>query len=780
MLIAYDTETFLFAPGLAVPPLVCMSLAWRPEHGTIPPLPPGCIYRPGKLSTALVPACEAPAYFAALVAAGHTLIAHNAAFDSAVMCQAAYEQGLTLFNGAYETVFDWYRAGALRCTFVREKLLAIAYDINKYDPRLNKKDPGFSLADCVKARFGIELAKGSDTWRLRYDQLWDLPLAEWPPEAVDYAIWDAEWALCVYEDQSQAARLGTSVLVDEAGNVTDELPQGIAAFALFLCAAWGVCTDPAAVDAFEAEHRAIYEAGQAKALELGFLAYRPLTSKERAEGEPGLVCTAPPQYRMALPSDTAGARWRKTRTGTYSKLTAKERAAGEAGLVCVNPGQYRDPTPEDPPGVRYTACKDMAKMRALVLEGFAAQVADVWGTAEEQEAELRELMADHWTKGGQIGTSEETLTASGHPGLVAYAESLSSAKLIETYLPILRAGTIHPITSGPRVLVATGRTAWSKPNLQNPPKKGGFRECFKAREGMVFCSVDYSQIELCTLSQVEYWLFGRSAMRDAINSGKDLHTAFAADMEGETYEIALAKYKAKQPPYAAHGDSPGTRFTAKGVNFGAPGGMGAKRLKEHLAAQEPPVIRTLAECKRYLAIWRKTWPEKADFFAFISNKTNGGEFTLVQPVSGRLRGGTGYCDGCNSYFQGLAADGVKAALVELVEACYTGVLADDVLAAIEPHLPYEEALEHGTPATAAKYLANVRPWVMIHDEIIAEGPEETAHVWGPVMAALMVCVMRRYTPDVKIKAEPALMRVWDKGADAVYDAAGKLLVWERK
>tara|TARA_R110002074_G_scaffold42915_14_gene112380 strand:- start:899 stop:1339 length:441 start_codon:yes stop_codon:yes gene_type:complete len=124
--------------------------------------------------------------------------------------------------------------------------------------------------------------------------------------------------------------------------------------------------------------------------------------------------------------------------------------------------------------------------------------------------------------------------------------------------------------------------------------------------------------------------------------------------------------------------------------------------------------------------------------------------TIMQSRSGRIRGDVTYTSACNSFFQGLTADGIKYAMWELCKKCY------------RMDAPFQ----------------NVHPWVLIHDEIIAEGPEDTAHIWAPAMSELMVKTMQEYIPDVPIEAEPALMRRWHKDAAPVYDAEGTLLIWE--
>jgi DNA polymerase I-like protein with 3'-5' exonuclease and polymerase domains len=123
---------------------------------------------------------------------------------------------------------------------------------------------------------------------------------------------------------------------------------------------------------------------------------------------------------------------------------------------------------------------------------------------------------------------------------------------------------------------------------------------------------------------------------------------------------------------------------------------------------------------------------------------------IEQFVSGRIRGRTRYTAACNTFFQGLAADGAKTALYDLQKSCYlrSGAL-------------------YGSRAVA-----------FIHDEVIMEHPEESASERAQIQAEMMVKSMQAVCPDVKISASPALMRCWYKGADAVYDGRGQLIPWE--
>jgi DNA polymerase I-like protein with 3'-5' exonuclease and polymerase domains len=130
--------------------------------------------------------------------------------------------------------------------------------------------------------------------------------------------------------------------------------------------------------------------------------------------------------------------------------------------------------------------------------------------------------------------------------------------------------------------------------------------------------------------------------------------------------------------------------------------------------------------------WFDMWPEMEDYFGMIrdaSNQSPTGVFSVKQLYSNRVRGGCTYTSGANTYFQGLAADGAKAALWALYKACYLGVLPD--------YMEGEKC-----------HLRGVRMWAFIHDEVLFEGDQDTAHLWAPQASRIMVEEMRKYTPDI--------------------------------
>ena len=351
------------------------------------------------------------------------------------------------------------------------------------------------------------------------------------------------------------------------------------------------------------------------------------------------------------------------------------------------------------------------------------------------------------TETGRISTSRETLRHSGDPLLVEYGSNTNAEKLLTTYIPVLKQGTQVPLNPSYDLLKESGRTSSYRPNIQNVPRMGGIREAYVPREGTVFVACDYSTLELCALSQACLDLFGWSEMASAINSGMDLHLAMAANLLGIPYEEAQAKRKEGDEKVKE------ARQLSKALNFGFPGGMGAASFVSFArASYKVEISEQRAVELKYQ--WIDTWPEMQEFFRYVSALSQmGNDFTVEQLRTGRLRGGTNYCAGCNTFFQGLAADGAKNAIWEVMKECY---------------------VDEESP------LFGCRPVAFIHDELLVEVPEgiEERTAAANRLAEVMVEAMKVYIPDVKIEAEPAAMRRWYKGAEEARDEEGRLLCWE--
>jgi DNA polymerase I-like protein with 3'-5' exonuclease and polymerase domains len=110
----------------------------------------------------------------------HLIVAHNAVFECGVT--------VTHYPQLAEQVFEALDNGLIYCTKINEAL----WNVQREKP-LNK----LSLADLVQHYFSKDISDTKtdpEAWRLRYSELDDIPISEWPETARQYAIDDSIWA----------------------------------------------------------------------------------------------------------------------------------------------------------------------------------------------------------------------------------------------------------------------------------------------------------------------------------------------------------------------------------------------------------------------------------------------------------------------------------------------------------------------------------------------------------------------------------------------------------
>jgi DNA polymerase I-like protein with 3'-5' exonuclease and polymerase domains len=244
-------------------------------------------------------------------------------------------------------------------------------------------------------------------------------------------------------------------------------------------------------------------------------------------------------------------------------------------------------------------------------------------------------------------------------------------------------------------------------------------------------------------------------MAEALRRGEDLHTALAADLMGISYEECAARIAA--------GDrlAEEMRQISKPANFGFPGGMAGPSFVSYAAGYG--IVIEASKGKQMHTDWMKKWsPDMERYFRHISSITRNSEGVIEQLYSGRVRGGLRYTQACNSFFQGLAADGAKAALWAVMKECYLGKKFGGE--------------DEGEPSP----LAGCRPIIFMHDEIITEVRNDWRRPDLASNAAkrqqhLMIREMSRFVPDIPIKASPVVTVRWHKGAKGVLDKAGNYL-----
>src|SRR5262249_45422480 len=145
---------------------------------------------------------------------------------------------------------------------------------------------------------------------------------------------------------------------------------------------------------------------------------------------------------------------------------------------------------------------------------------------------------------------------------------------------------VHPSYA---VMVRTGRTSCSSPNVQQIPKDSNFRESFTASPGHLLLAVDYSFIELRTFAATALKRYDWSDMANVIKAGVDPHAHTAAMMLGVT-PAEFMTWKGNESVAEERVDNgkvvavtwkdkyDKARQQAKPVNFGVPGGLGVASL----------------------------------------------------------------------------------------------------------------------------------------------------------------------------------------------------------
>ncbi|MBE6563310.1 MAG: DNA polymerase I [Ruminococcaceae bacterium] len=232
------------------------------------------------------------------------------------------------------------------------------------------------------------------------------------------------------------------------------------------------------------------------------------------------------------------------------------------------------------------------------------------------------------------------------------------SKLISTYAEVLpdladEKGRIH--TSFNQTGTATGRLSSSDPNLQNIPVRGQLgreiRKYFVAEEGHVLIDADYSQIELRVLAEIS----GDENMMDAFLSGKDIHTATAA----QVFDVSELMVDAE------------LRRRAKAVNFGIVYGIGAFSLSQDLGI-------TRKQADEYIKNYLRTYPNVDSYLknTVASAKENGytvtlfGRKRLIPELSASNKNLQAFGErvAMNSPIQGTAADIIKIAMINAAKA----------------------------------------------------------------------------------------------------------------
>ena len=694
--IAFDTETALIVPGLLAPPMVCLSVAHEDGHE-------------------LIHHTQAREWIVELLESDRVLVGANVAFDMGVIA-SKWPELLPL-------IFEVYEADRVTDVLIREKLQHIAIGVYRgYETTEGSwRGLGYSLEELAARRLGKKLDK--DTWRLRYGELIDVPITFWPQGAQDYAIEDAVSTREAYLDQG-----------GESGEwIVDEYRQARAAWWLQLMSAWGLRTDPEAVKLLAARLQKRYDEVADELIECGLL--RVEVDRDAAEARKRLV-DAYAARGLALPHTPSG----KPRMGVkqlrdagdpllklYADLNAYTRK--NKCTPAEAPDHIIDPLIDA--GLAHEKVVKNTKIAADLMRKTCAEKGLALVLTEKEGVKL----------------DRDTCESVGHPDLELYAELSGLTTKLSNFVALLERGTRTPIQAHFETLLETGRTS-SSPNVQNLPRKGGVRECFIPRDGMVYAAADYSGFELRTVAQVCLNLFGFSRLATALNKGFDPHLEIARRLVGCSYEEAAQRL-------AAGDDEIDTaRQVGKVANFGFPGGLGIATFVLY-ARKSYGVIVTEEEAAALKQYWLDAWPEFKLYFKWIGDACDTPMPRIEQFYVQRYRANVSFCQACNTLFQGLAADAAKRAGFLIAKGCY---------------------VDESSPLFGSRMVN------FVHDEFIVEcHDDERAHDVAVEISRLMVEGAKPFLPDLEVVAEPYLMRRWSKKAKPIFrviEGEKRLVPWD--
>ena len=323
--------------------------------------------------------------------------------------------------------------------------------------------------------------------------------------------------------------------------------------------------------------------------------------------------------------------------------------------------------------------------------------------------QLQELLFDHFglpkTKKTKTGytTNAEALVdlhaktadagGAGHDFLgflLTHRDRIKLKQMVDSLSATVASdGRIH--TTFSQVAAATGRLASSDPNLQNIPARSvdgmRIRGAFVAGEGFEsLMSADYSQIEMRLMAH----LSGDEALIEAFNSGEDLHRTMASMVFG----TPVAEVSAEE------------RSRIKATSYGLAYGLSSYGLAAQLGI---PVPEAAALRDRYFERFGKVRDYLEGLVA--QARTDGYTQTMFGRrrylpdlrSSNRQRREMAERAALNAPIQGSAADIVKIAMMNVVDALSEAGLKSRLLVQIHDELLLEVA-----PGEAAALEAIVR------------------------------------------------------------------------
>jgi len=713
--LCFDFESYRFVPGAQIPPAVCMSYAFVTPQLTLGDR--GVILWQQGIKLLRRALNERWLLVGAQTAFDLLVSVYNDAQPEALMRQwvNAVESGLVLD------------------VLIRQPLLDAA----------NDQWRGKYSLDTVGQLHGHPALNKKNPWRLKFGELDGVPIANYPPEAYNYALEDAVATAVAFIGQERQRQNG-SPYFPGYDQLLNQGFQQAGAITLVDIESYGLRANPRSVRNFKTEKTA-------RMLELrATLEAEGLITREYKRNMANVA-----RYAQALgqpiPLTPRGAvsSARKYLQGDDLLRACIDWRANAERLVRAGLVDCKFKAPDEP-------------ARARIKAGFECQGLPVPMTTPrkqkrgESRAEYEQYVAGFTPN---VKVDNDACTRCGDPVMKLYAEYDSLVNLLGSAMSILEEAAVVPFHAHYTPILATGRTASGgeekKGNVQNPRRTPGVRECTEARgrevefngvtihlpESRVLIEADYESGELYTFAQICKWVGGWSEVGRKLMNGLDMHTELAADIRGIMYKEAKALGK------DALGDD---RTAGKAINYLRKGGGGAGAFERAAWNQyEVDVNKIPGGAKRLMDLHDARTPEFHGIYSpwVKSHARSPGrntKYDIVLPWSGMLSAGRFFTDAHNYPFQHLLSCIAKRALWLIFKARW-GL----------------SELGRNDP------LYNCGVVLFGHDSITAEVLESRALVAAKRFGELMCRASREISPDYPTPAEPCAQRQLSKKAKPV-------------
>jgi DNA polymerase-1 len=315
------------------------------------------------------------------------------------------------------------------------------------------------------------------------------------------------------------------------------------------------------------------------------------------------------------------------------------------------------------------------------------------------------------TKKGNIATDDKSL--SEYIDNPAVAEILKIRKLKKVYDKIRELkeyvredGRVYPEFK--QIGAKTGRMSANSPNVQNIPRD--LRKIFVAPSGKELVIADFSQIELRIAA--EY--VNEEKMIEAFQKGEDMHVLTASLVLGKKKEDVTKE----------------ERQLAKAMNYGLIYGISAKGLMEY-AKFGYGVDISLEEAKDLIKRFFKAFPRFYEWHQSLRETLRDKGRVEGKTLLGRKYVAETFQDAANYPIQGTGADMLK--------------LAVDIFAYQSKEQNYDVKIVN-----------------LVHDEIVAEVPEEQAEEVGELLKECMEYAGSLILKKVPVETEVNISQNWEK------------------